>query len=94
MAFAAFDDNMFSGQREARAGVVETGLLPVIRVMAGFALLAFLAIMFVVLFVAGDASLRCFLVFVVLVAGFTLHGLMLAEQREAGFAVIEGRFLP
>lgn len=52
MAFLALGQQVLPGQRESGHQMVELGLLPGLFVMAGFAFLALLPLMLVVLLVA------------------------------------------
>ena len=62
VAFLAFNLGVLAQQREAGQSMVDPGHLPVTLVVTGLAFVAFLALVFVVLFVAGDAgSLQFFL---------------------------------
>ena len=63
VALLAFDLGVFTEQRKAGQPVIDLAGFPVTLVVTGFAFFAFLALMFVVLLVAGDARrLQLFLV--------------------------------
>jgi len=74
--------------------VIEQIYAPVFGRMAGLALTAEFAAMFVVTAVTGDAGCRRILVICVLVTGAALHIQMFADERIFGFAMIETHLLP
>ena len=97
MALFALDQNVFPGKCEAGLPVIECSLFPVIFLMTGFALLAFLPLVLVVFLVAGvTIRLQLILVKVSPVAFGALEWrTMLAEQRKFSLlVVIEQEFLP
>jgi len=53
MALLALDQNVLSSKREAGLTVIERSLFPVIFLMTGFALLAFLTLVLVIFLMAG-----------------------------------------
>ena len=90
VALVAADAFMATGQLEVGATVVvEIPDLPVTCVMAGFALRAELEFVYVLLQVARDAGGIGILESRGQVALLAFHLVMLAQQRELGFVVVE-----
>lgn len=76
---------MFTQQRESRHAVIELGLGPGLFIVAGFAFIAFLALVLVVFFMACNAlGLHLVLVDIPLVATAACNFFMLAEQGIPG----------
>ena len=89
VALLAFDAYVLAEQRETSQAVIDLGGLPVAFVMAGLALPAFLALVLVVLFVAGDAgSLQLFLEKESGMAAVAPGLGVLAAQDELGVAIV------
>jgi len=87
---------VFAEQRETGQAVIDLAVFPVTLVVAGLAFLTFLALVFIILLVAGDAS-RWQLVLEQRagVTGFALGHGMLAAQGILGVpVVIKFRGLP
>ena len=96
VALLALDIGMLSEQREAGQAVIDLADFPVAFVVAGFAFLAFLTLVFVVLLMASDAD--CWQLVLEQwagVTGFALGGGMFATQGIFGIpVVIESSGLP
>ena len=101
MALRALQRNVCASQRETRGRVIESGIRPGRRAVAGFASLRHSSLhvvgiggALVVLQVARDAGGVGQVVISIDVALRTLQRDVRACEREAGLSVIEGRVCP
>ena len=94
VALGAFYVGMRTGQLEGCLGMVEAGFFPVVRCVTAATIGAELALVGVVLGVAGCAILWRTFEDIVDVAFFAGHIRMRAGQLKSRFGVVEGGFLP
>lgn len=94
VTFLALDRFMLAKQGKTRLIVVEWSLLPGTLVVALFTLPAFLALMLVVLLVAGVTVERGILIAFFSVAFFACHVRMFASKGILGLVMIESYVLP
>ena len=94
MALRALHTGMCAGQLEGSLGVVEAGMLPVVRRVAAAAIGTELALVGVIFRMAGGAILRCTLEDVIHMAFIASHIRMLAGQLKSCFGVVESCLLP
>lgn len=94
MALRAFYAGMRPGQLEGSLGVVETGIFPVVRCVAAAAICAKLALMSVILGMAGRTILWCSFEDAIDVAFIASYIGMRAGQLKSRFGVVKGGFIP
>ena len=83
-----------TGQWEVAEVVIEIRVMPIGGVMAGGTIRAILAVMFIILLVAGDTLHRRALELAVQMAGFTSHVRVFSFKFERRQVVIERRRSP
>jgi hypothetical protein len=93
VAFLACGQQMFAGKRETGHPVVKSLQLPGVFMVARFAFLAFLPLVFVILLVTWVAvCFQLFFVQVSLVAAAAFNIIMLAQQGEFGLFVMVEKY--
>ena len=94
VTFFAGHADMRAGQFEGREIVVKAGGFPTTGLVTRAAILTELAVVGIILLVAGIAIFRCSLKYVIFVASITLHSDMFAFQLEGRKIMVKTGRLP